>query len=80
MGTSPDELRAQIDTTRQELSEDVGRLADHANPRHAVRRRKERAKGRMTVVRERVMGTTSDTTQSVRESAGHTADKAREGA
>jgi hypothetical protein len=72
MGTSPDELRARIDTTRQELSEDVGRLADHANPRHAVRRRKERMRGTMTGVRERVMGSTSDGAQ-------HTADKAREG-
>lgn len=56
MGTSPDQLRADIENTRAALAEDVDRLADHASPGRIVRRRTSRAVNAAHGLRERVMG------------------------
>ncbi|CAL9655820.1 DUF3618 domain-containing protein [Streptomyces sp. enrichment culture] len=73
MGTAPDRIRADIESTRERLSEDVSRLADRARPRQVVRRRTRRARGALHGVRERVMGSTAEIT-------GQTADRGRQAA
>src|SRR4051812_10547723 len=80
MGTSPDQLRADIDATRDRLSNDVSRLAGRASPRQMVRRRTDRVRGRVTGLRERVMGSTSHTAHSVADSARSAAGSLQEGA
>ena len=61
MGTSPDQMRAEIAATRSQLSADVDRLADRASPRRMARRRKARMRRTVSGVRDRVMGTASYT-------------------
>lgn len=56
MGTSPDQMRAEIDATRERLSADVDQLTDQASPRRIVQRRTQRVRGAVTGVRERIMG------------------------
>ena len=61
MGTSPDQMRAEIAATRNQLSADVDRLADRASPRRMARRRRARMRRTVSGVRDRVMGTASYT-------------------
>ncbi|NKQ29081.1 DUF3618 domain-containing protein [Streptomyces galbus] len=80
MGTSPDQMRAEINATRDRLSDDVNRLADHASPRHIVRRRTERVRGTFTGFKEQIMGSASDTAHSVAEGARSAAGSLQGGA
>jgi hypothetical protein len=57
--SDPDAIRRQIEDTRRELSYDVDALNEKVNPSRVVDRRMTAAKGRMTSMKERVMG--SDT-------------------
>lgn len=54
--TSPEQIQQQIETTRENLSSDVNRLADKVSPSAVVGRRVERIKGSASSARERVMG------------------------
>jgi hypothetical protein len=56
MGTSPDQIAAEISDTRAELAADVDRLADHARPSSVVRRRVDRVRGAVSGARDKVMG------------------------
>ncbi|MET7597938.1 DUF3618 domain-containing protein [Streptomyces sp. NPDC005481] len=89
MGTSPDQVRAEIEATREKLSQDVDRLADRTSPSRVVRRRTEHVRGAVTGLRERVMGSASTTagqatdrtrqaSQSLQESAGQATDTAKQ--
>jgi hypothetical protein len=60
--SDPDVIRRQIEDTRRELSYDVDALNEKVNPARVVDRRVTAAKGRMTSLKERVMGTAHDTT------------------
>ncbi|MFI1002526.1 DUF3618 domain-containing protein [Streptomyces galbus] len=80
MGTSPDQMRAEINATRDRLSDDVNRLADHASPRHIVRRRTDRVRGTFTGFKEQIMGSASDTAHSVAEGARSAAGSLQGGA
>ncbi|MFV2120854.1 DUF3618 domain-containing protein [Streptomyces sp. Act-28] len=82
MGTSPDQVRADIEATRDRLSQNVDRLADRTSPKRMVRRRTDRARSAASGLRARVMGVASDTggsaagrtrhmAQSAQDSAGH---------
>jgi hypothetical protein len=62
--SDPDVIRRQIEDTRRELSYDVDALNEKVNPARVVDRRVTAAKGRLTSVREKVMGTAQDTTSS----------------
>ncbi|QIJ65670.1 DUF3618 domain-containing protein [Streptomyces sp. JB150] len=88
MGTSPDQVRAEIEATRGRLSQNVDRLADHTSPARVMRRRTHRVRGAVSGMRERVMGSASGTAgavqgrtqqaaSSVQESAGQAADTVR---
>ena len=52
----PDQIRAEIERTRSELSEDVNALADSVNPAHVAGRQVEKVKGAVFGVKDKVMG------------------------
>jgi hypothetical protein len=79
MGTSPDDLTRQIETTRTDLADDVNRLVDRASPREMARRRAERVRGAARNVRDKVMGTSdsgSRGVQQAKETLGNAQSKA----
>ncbi|MFG2022344.1 DUF3618 domain-containing protein [Streptomyces sp. NPDC048825] len=89
MGTAPDQIRSEIDTTRERLSDNVNRLANRARPGQMVRRRTRRVRGAVSGLRDRVMGTVAESagtardrtvlaTESVKESTGEAADTVRQ--
>jgi hypothetical protein len=60
--SDPDVIRRQIEDTRRELSYDVDALNEKVNPARVVDRRVTAARGRITNLREKVMGSAHDTT------------------
>lgn len=52
----PEAIRRDIEQTRQSLSQDVDVLNEKVNPRYAVQRRKEAARGSLSRARDKVMG------------------------
>jgi ElaB/YqjD/DUF883 family membrane-anchored ribosome-binding protein len=60
--SDPDVIRRQIEDTRRELSYDVDALNEKVNPARVMDRRVTAAKGKMTNIKERVMGSAHDTT------------------
>lgn len=62
MSDNPDEIRRDIERTRRELSSDVDALTEKVSPTKVMERRVERARGAVTTVKEKVMGSASDTT------------------
>jgi hypothetical protein len=64
VGTDPEQLKHEIETTRRDLFDDVDALTEKVHPGRVVQRRVGRARSRMVNLRERVMGTASDTTAS----------------
>lgn len=79
MGTSPDQMRAEINATRDRLSADVDRLADRTSPRRVARRRTRRMRVAVSGVRERVMGSAADTAHGARSGAQSAAGSLQEG-
>ena len=59
--SDPDVIRRQIEDTRRELSYDVDALNEKVNPARVMDRRVTAAKGRITRVKEKVMGSAPDT-------------------
>ena len=81
MSTSdPEEIRADIERTRGELSRDVDALGDKVNPSNAARRQVDRVKSGVTRAKDRVMGTAHDTMDSARDTSHGVADRGREAA
>lgn len=66
----PDAIRAQIDRTRGRLSADVDVLAESVRPSSVARRTGQRVSSRATRLKETVMGTASDSGQTVTRAAG----------
>jgi gas vesicle protein/ElaB/YqjD/DUF883 family membrane-anchored ribosome-binding protein len=60
--SDPDVIRRQIEDTRRELSYDVDALNEKVNPARVVDRRVTAAKGKMSNLKERVMGSAQGTT------------------
>jgi hypothetical protein len=60
--SSPEEIQAQIERTRADLSTDVDRLTDKVTPSHVASRQVERIKSRGSSLRDRVMGSADDNT------------------
>jgi hypothetical protein len=88
MGKSASEVRAEIEDTRQDMSETIDAIADRTSPRRIIDRRRQRVADGWRSVRERVMGraetaggTASDharlVSDSSRETAGSVLDTAR---
>ena len=62
MGQSTEELRAEIEQTRQSMTSDVDALQDKVSPTAIVERRKQAARSRVLGVRDKVMGTAHSAT------------------
>jgi gas vesicle protein len=60
--SDPEVIRRQIEDTRRELSYDVDALNEKVNPARVVDRRVTAAKGRITNLKEKVMGSAHETT------------------
>ena len=71
--SDPEVIRRQIEDTRRELSYDVDALNEKVNPARVVDRRVSAAKGRMTNLKEKVMGSAHDTTSSAHGMASNAA-------
>jgi len=65
--SDPDVIRRQIEDTRRELSYDVDALNEKVNPARVMDRRVSAAKGRVTRMKEKVMGSASDTTSNAQD-------------
>jgi hypothetical protein len=79
MGATPDQLKADIERTRGELTADVDALADKVSPTSIARRRTEGVMQAASGVKERVMGKADDLTSTARSgmnSAGSSASSA----
>ena len=71
--SDPEVIRRQIEDTRRELSYDVDALNEKVNPARVVDRRVTAAKGRLTSVKEKVMGSAQDTTATAQGMASNAA-------
>ncbi|MGC4895203.1 DUF3618 domain-containing protein [Micromonospora sp. DT31] len=69
MSTDPEQIRREIEATRNNLSSDVDALAYKVSPSRIVDDRKQRARSALTNVKDKVMGTASD----LGHSTGHAA-------
>jgi uncharacterized protein DUF3618 len=79
VGATPDQLKADIERTRGELTADVDALAEKVSPTQIARRRTEGVKRGAASVKERVMGHADDLASTARSgvsSAGSTASSA----
>lgn len=75
---TPEQIRADIEETRNVLGSDVDALADKVNPSSIAHRQTEKVKSRFASMKESLMGTTESTVDSVTD-AGHTAVNAAKG-
>ena len=71
--SDPEVIRRQIEDTRRELSYDVDALNEKVNPARVVDRRVTAAKGRISNLKEKVMGSAQDTTSSAQGMASNAA-------
>jgi ElaB/YqjD/DUF883 family membrane-anchored ribosome-binding protein len=75
MTQDPDQLRAEIDRTRSQMSNDVNALTDYVAPSNVAHRQADKVKGRVTgavtSVKEKVMGTASGVHDTASSGAGH---------
>ena len=66
VSNDPDEIRADIERTRAELSDNVDALADTANPKNIAKRQATRVKEAATGAKEYIMGSPDDSYDSGR--------------
>ncbi|MFG1953756.1 DUF3618 domain-containing protein [Micromonospora sp. NPDC048830] len=76
MSTDPDQIRREIEATRNNLSTDVDALAYKVSPSRIVHDRKQRARNALQNVRDKVMGTASDYGHNTGHAAHAVADRA----
>jgi hypothetical protein len=76
--SDPDVIRRQIEDTRRELSYDVDALNEKVNPTRVVDRRVSSAKGKVRGMKDKVMGTASDTTSNAQGMASDVAGSAQD--
>lgn len=74
MGQSTEQLKRDIENTRGHLGETLEAIGDRVSPARVVERRKNRMMRSITNVRERVMGTASDTGRAIGDTAGGAID------
>ena len=76
MGQSAEQLRREIEYTRGDLGETLDAIGDRLSPARMMERRKNRMRSGLQTVRDRVMGTVSDTGSAVADTVGGVADAA----
>ena len=74
MGQSTEQLRREIEDTRDDLGQTLDAIGDRVSPGRIVERRKNRVVNGLSSVRDRVMGTASDAGHAIGDSAGGTVD------
>ncbi len=74
MSTNPSEIRAQIETTRANLSDDVDRLAYEAQPSTIAHRQVEKVKAKGSRVLDRILGAAEDVRDSALEKVHRAGD------
>ncbi|PRZ18476.1 DUF3618 domain-containing protein [Nesterenkonia sandarakina] len=74
---SPDEIRADIERTRNSLSLDVDAVADKVSPSKVAQRQTEKLRSTVGGWKDSVMGSADDASSEVSESAHHAASSAR---
>lgn len=72
----PDVLRAEIDQTRANLSQNVNALGEAVQPGNIARRQASKATGAAVGLRDKVMGTAHDTTSAIGDHASGLGDSA----
>jgi len=72
MSQNPDEIRARIERTRENLSSDVNALAEEVKPSTVFRRKTEGVRRPVVRAKERVFGTASDGASKARETTAGT--------
>jgi hypothetical protein len=75
MSSNPDEIRRDIERTRRELSSDVDLLTEKVSPTKVMERRVERARGAVSSVKEKVMGSATETKGAAGAGLGTAQDK-----
>ena len=78
--TDPDQIRQEIERTRADLSDNVNALTYKVSPSRMVNDRVDRARGAVRGVKERIMGTASDVTDSAGDRLSSTASSVRDAA
>jgi len=77
MSTDPDQIRREIDATREDLSDNVNALADSIKPGNVARRQVDKVKDGASNLKDRVMGAADDSSSSVSDAASGAADSVR---
>jgi hypothetical protein len=77
MGTTPEDLKTNIERTRGELTADVDALADRVSPASIARRRVDSVRGSAQGVRDRVMGSVSSASDSAGSAPSAVSQKAQ---
>jgi hypothetical protein len=78
MGKSATEVRADIEDTRQDMSETIDAIADRTSPRRIIDRRRRRMSAGWRSARERIMGRAETAGGTAGDQARHLSDSARE--
>lgn len=77
ISNDPDQIRAEIDRTRSDLSTNVDALGEAVTPGNIARRQADKVKGGMTGLKDKVMGVDDPTSPTVGERVSDHADDAR---
>lgn len=77
---TPEQIRADIETQRTRLSDDVDAVAEKVTPSKAAGRQMDRARSAASDLRDRVMGTADDASHRLSEAQSSMQDSVREGA
>jgi hypothetical protein len=80
MGQSAQQVRADIERTREDIGQDLDAIGDKISPRQAVRRRTDRVRSKLTVMRERVMGSAENARSTVSSEGSSVAGSVRDAA
>ena len=78
MTSDPDQIRDQIQETRASLSQDVHTLAGTVNPAHAAKRTAATARSAVLGVKDKAMGTATQSVSSTASAAGQKAPAVQE--
>jgi cell division septum initiation protein DivIVA len=77
MSDNPEQLRAEIERTRQNLSIDVDAVADKVTPAKVAQRQTDKVRGAFSNVKDSVLGTASDARANVGDAVSGTAGGAK---
>jgi len=80
MGQSAQQVRADIERTREDLGQDLDAIGDKISPRKAVRRRTDRVRSKLTDMKERVMGSADSARSTVSSEGSSVAGSVRDAA